>query len=92
MAPIDVVVPMPPTSPRPPETPPSSPTLPPIEQLLTLAHFQQFLELLKTFRATQTLQSPGEVNQSEITKKASGDQQQEVKRASKLEFKSVNEM
>jgi hypothetical protein len=92
MAPTDVVVPMPPTSPRPPETPPSSPTLPPCEQVFTLKHVQQFLELLKTVQATQTLQPTGETIQLANTKETFGDQQQVTGRASKLEFKSVNEM
>ena len=91
MAPIDVVVPMPPTSPRPPQTPPSSPALPPYEQVLTLKHVQQFLELLKTVHATQTLQPLEEANQLANTKETCGDKQQ-VTKASKLEFKTVSEM
>lgn len=92
MAPIDVTVPIPPTSPRPPETPPCSPTLPPCEQVLTLKHVQQLLELLKTVQTTQAIQSFGEANQLANMKDTTGDQQQVVARASKLEFKTVNEM
>jgi len=92
MSPTDIVVPMPPTSPRPPETPPSSPTLPACEQLLTLKHAQQFLELLKTVQATQTLRSQGEAIPLASTQETFGDQQQVAARASKLEFKAVSEM
>ncbi len=92
MAPTDIFVPMPPTSPRPPETPPSSPTLPACEQVLTLKHVQQFLELLKTVQAAQTLKSPGEAIPLASTQETSADQQQVAARASKLEFKAVSEM
>jgi hypothetical protein len=92
MAPTDAVVPMPPTSPRPPATPPSSPTLPPCEQVLTLKHVQQFLELLKSVQATQTLQPLGEANRLANTKETFGDKQEAAARASKLEFKAVSEM
>ena len=89
MASTDVFVPKPPTSPRPPETPPSSPALPPSEQVLTLKHAQQFLELLKM---VQTLQPPGEAPQPVKTEEVSGDKQKVAARASKLEFKTVNEV
>ncbi len=92
MAPTDVVVPKPPTSPRPPETPPNSPELPPSEQVLTFKHVQHFFELLKTVQATQTLQPPGEAPQPVKTEGKSGDNQEVAARASKLEFKTVNEM
>ncbi len=89
MAPTDVVVPKPPTSPRPPETPPSSPALPACEQVVTLKHVQQFFELLKT---VQTVQPPGEAPQPVKTEEVSGDKQKVAARASKLEFKTVNEV
>ncbi len=92
MAPADIVVPMPPTSPRPPETPPSSPSLPASEQVLTAKDARQFLELLKTLQATQTVPAPGEATQPATTEGTSGDKQQFAARASKLEFKTVNEM
>ena len=92
MAPIDVVVPMPPTSPRSPQTPPSSPTPEASDQVLTVKDARQFLELLKSFQATQTLQPLGEANQLATVKETPGDQRQVVARASKLEFKTVNEI
>ena len=85
MAPTDVV-PKPPTSPRPLDTPPSSPVLPAHKQMLTLEHVQQFLELLK---AVQALPAPGASTKTEETP---GDEQGAKTRASKLEFKTVNEM
>lgn len=57
-----------------------------------MKHVQQFLELLKTVQATQTLQPPGEAIQLANTKETFGDQQQVAARASKLEFKAVSEM
>lgn len=91
MAPTDII-PKQPTSPRPPDTPPSSPALLASEQVLTLKHVQQFFELVKTVQATQTLQPPGEASQPVKTEEASGEKQQVAARASKLEFKTVNEM
>lgn len=92
MGPPDILVPMPTTSPRAPETPPSSPVLPASEQLLTWKHAQQFLELLKTVQATQSLQPSGESLQPVKTEETSGEKQQVAARASKLEFKTVSEM
>ncbi|KAL9129210.1 MAG: hypothetical protein Q9217_002279 [Psora testacea] len=91
MAPIDVV-PQPTTSPRPPETPPSSPVLSPCEQVLTMKDAQQFLKLLKNIQANQTPPVPQEANQQSSIKDSSNDKQQGPARASKLEFKTVNEM
>jgi hypothetical protein len=91
MAPLDVI-PKPPTSPRPPETPPSSPTLPPSEQVLTLKDARQFLEVLKAILATQTVPAPGEATGPVKTEEISGEKQQVAARASKVEFKTVNEM
>jgi len=91
MAPIDVV-PTPPTSPRPPETPPSSPTLPACGQVLTANDARQFLELLKTLQATQTVPAQGGATQPVKTGETSGDKQMVAARASKLEFKTVNEL
>ena len=91
MAPTDVVVPMPPTSPRTPETPPSSPTLPASEQLTT-KDARQFLELLKTLQATQTVSAQGGATLPVKTEEISGDKQHVAARATKLEFKTVSEM
>jgi len=60
--------------------------------VLTLKHVQQFFELLKTVQATQTLQPPGEAPQPVKTEEVSGDKQKVAARASKLEFKTVNEV
>lgn len=91
MAPIDVVVPQPPTSPRPLETPPSSPHLRTCEQVHSL-NTRQFQELLKAIQAIQTLPAPGDANQPTDINDLSNDKQQAPARASKLEFKAVNEM
>ena len=91
MAPIDVVVPRPPTSPRPLETPPSSPHLRTCEQVHTL-NTGQFQELLKAIQAVQTPPAPGDANQPTDIKDSSNDKPQAPVRASKLEFKTVNEM
>jgi len=53
-----------------------------------MKHVQQFLELLKAVQANQTLPAPGEASQPAI----SGDKPPVAARASKLEFKTVNEM
>ena len=88
MAPIDVVLPQPPTSPRPPETPPSSPHLRLCEQVHTL-NTGQFQELLKAIQATT---APGDASRPTDIEVSSNDKQQPPSRASKLEFKTVNEM
>ncbi|KAK3167986.1 hypothetical protein OEA41_004432 [Lepraria neglecta] len=54
--------------------------------MLTLEHIQQFLELLK---AVQALPAPGNATKTEETP---GDGQGAKTRASKLEFKTVNEI
>lgn len=82
MAPTDVV-PKPPTSPRPLNTSPSSPVLPAHKQM---EHVQQLLELLK---AVQALPAPGDAAKTE---EIPGDEQGAMIRASKLEFKTINEM
>ncbi len=89
MAPIDVV-PQPSTSPRPPDTPPSSPHLQPCEQVHTL-NTGQFQELLKVIQAIQTTPA-SEGNTLVSAKDVPSDKNQPVARASKLEFKEVNEM
>lgn len=60
--------------------------------MLTMKHVQQFLELLKAVQANQTLPTPADANQPVDTKDTSSDKQQAPARASKLEFKTVNEM
>ena len=83
------MVPKPPISPRPPQTPPSSRELPADQQGLTMKHVQQFLELLKINQANQTLpglvQTPDRVAEKHAAPVASRT------RASRLEFKSVDE-
>ena len=92
MGPTDVVVPNAPTSPRPPETSPSSPALFSCAQVLTMKHVLQLLGLLKAAQANQTPLTAGEANQPVINKSKSANEQQIAARASKLEFKTVNEM
>ena len=70
------VVPKPPASPQPLDLPPSSPVLPAHKQMLTLEH-------------VQALSAPGNATKTEETP---GDGQGAKTRASKLEFKTVNEM
>lgn len=91
MAPIDVA-PQPTTSPRPPQTPPSSPTSLPQEQGLTIKHVQQFLELLKNIQANQTAPAPIGANQPANIEDISADKKIPRARASKVEFKKVNEV
>lgn len=90
MAPVDVIVPQPSTSSRPPETPPSSPRLRPCEQVHTL-NSGQFQELLKAIQALQIAETPG-ANTLVSTEDVPSGNKQPVARASKLEFKEVNEM
>ena len=92
MDPTDVVVPNARISPRPPETSPSSPTLFSYDQVLTVKHVQQLLGLLKAVQANQTPPTAGEAKQPASNKNKSTDEQQAAARASKLEFKTVNEM
>lgn len=89
MALIDVV-PQPSTSPRPPETPPSSPHLQACKQVHAL-NTAQFEELLKAIQACQTTPD-SEGKMLAPTKDIPSDKKQPVARASKLEFKEVNEM
>jgi hypothetical protein len=91
MASIDIV-PEPSTSPRPPETPPDSSTLPASEQVLTVKDARQFLEVLRTFQATQTVPAPGGAIQPFKTKETSEDKQQAAARASKLDLKTVSKV
>ena len=90
MAPDDVVVSQPSTSPRPPQTPPSSPHVQTCEQVHTL-NTGQFKELLKAIEAIRTTPA-SEENTLVSTKDELSDKNQPISRASKLEFKEVNEM
>lgn len=90
MAPFDIVVPQSPTSLRPPETLPSSLHLQECERVHTL-NTGQFKELLKAIQAIQTTPA-SEENTLVSTGDVPSDEKQPVARASKLEFKEVNEM
>ena len=92
MGPTDVGVPNAPTSPRPSETSPSGPALFSCDQVLTMKHVQQLLGLLKAAQANQTPPAVREANEPVSNQKKSTDEQQVAARASKLEFKTVNEM
>ena len=89
MALIDVV-PWPSTSPQPPETPPSRPLLRAREQVHTL-NTGQFKELLKAIEAIRTTPA-SEGNTLVSTKDELSAKNQPISRASKLEFKEVNEL
>ncbi len=80
------VVPKPPASPRQPDTPPSSPVLPAHKHVLTLEHVQKVVELLKAIIALPAPESATK------TEEAPAGEQGAKTRASKLEFKTVNEM
>ena len=92
IASIDIIIPIPPTSLRLPQISPSSPTLKASDQVLTVKDARKLLKLLIVFRATQTLQPIGEANLLVETRKISGDEEQVVARASKLQFKAVNKI
>lgn len=75
------------------DTPPSSPTLPPSEQMVTFKHVQQFMEIIKIAQATQALSDPAANSQAAETQGAANHQSKEARtRASKLEFKTVDEV
>ncbi|KAL2049831.1 hypothetical protein ABVK25_009926 [Lepraria finkii] len=80
------VVPKPPTSQRPLVTPPGSPGQPAHKQILTLEHVQHVVELLKAIVA---LPAPEDAT---MTEEAPTDEQAVKIRASKLEYKTINEM
>ncbi|KAK3167061.1 hypothetical protein OEA41_010186 [Lepraria neglecta] len=80
------VVPKPPASPRPPDNRPSSPLQPAHKQILTVEHVQQVVELMKAIIA------PPAPEDTTKTEEAPGGEQAANTRASKLEFKTVNEI
>ena len=92
MGPTDIIVPNAPISLRPPETSPSSSALFLYNQVLTIKHVQQLLGLLKAAQANQTPPAVREANEPVSNQEKSTDEQQVAARASKLEFKTVNEM
>lgn len=90
MAPTDLI-PNLPVSPQ-PQTPPSSPELPACKQTLSLGHVQLFVDLLKAAQSIQVAPATAEANQPANTGEKSGDKKASRARASKLEFKTVNEV
>lgn len=92
MAPIDVVVPQPSTSPRPPKTPPSSPHLRAREQALNSEHVQLFVDLLKAAQSIQSAPAVAGPIQPATTGEIFGDKKTPRARASKVDFKTVNEV
>jgi len=87
MAPTDVI----PNLPR-PQTPPSSPELPAYKQTLSSGHVQLFVDLLKAAQAIQSAPAAAGVIQPASTGEAPEDKKTSRAKASKLEFKTVNEM
>ena len=87
MAPTNVI----PNLPR-PQTPPSSPELPAYKQTLSSGHVQLFVDLLKATQATQTAPAAVGAIHPANTGEKSGDKKASRARASKVEFKTVNEV
>ena len=87
MAPTNVV----PNLPR-PQTPPSSPELPAYKQTLSSGHVQLFVDLLKAAQAIQTAPDAVGAIQPASNGEKSGDKKASQARASKVEFKTVNEV
>jgi len=90
MAPTDVI-PNLPVSPR-LQTPPSSPELPPYKPTLSSDHVQLFVDLLKAAQAIQTAPAATEASPPASTGETPEDKKTLRAKASKLEFKTVNEM
>jgi len=90
MAPTDVVQKLP-VSPG-PQTPPSSPQLPAYTQTLSSGHVQLFVDLLKAAQAIQSAPAAAGAIQPASTGEKSGDKKAPRARASKVEFKRVNEV
>lgn len=91
MAPPDYIQLLP-VSPR-PQTPPSSPELQAHKKTLSSGHVQLFVDLLKAAQAIQTAPAAVGSNQpAGSTTQTSGENENARARASKLEFKTVNEM
>ena len=87
MAPTDVVLDMPL-----PQTPPSSPELPAYKHTISLEHVQLFVDLLKAAQAIQGAPAAArDIQQASIGEKP-GNRKASRARASKVEFKAVNEM
>ena len=90
MAATDVIQKLP-VSPR-LQTPPSSPELPPYKQTLSLDHVQLFVDLLKAAQAIQTAPAAAGAYQPANNGETPEDKETSRAKASKLEFKTVNEM
>lgn len=90
MAATDVIQKLP-VSPR-LQTPPSSPELPPYKQRVSSDHVQLSVDLLKAAQAIQTAPAAAGANQPISTGETSEDKANSRARASKVEFKTVNEM
>ena len=90
MAATDVIKKLP-VSPR-LQTPPSSPELPPYKQTLSSEHVQLFVDLLKAAQAIQTAPAAVEADQPANNGETPEDKETSRAKASKLEFKAVNEM
>jgi hypothetical protein len=74
------------------QTTPSSPELPPYKQTLTSEHVQLFVDLLKAAQAIQTAPAAAGADQPASTRETPEDPKTSRAKASKLEFKTVNEM
>ena len=91
MAPTDFIQLLP-VSPR-PQTPPSSPEFPAHGKTLSSGHVQLLVDLLKAAQAIQTAPTVAGPNHLAMsTEQTSGGNGNSRARASKLEFKTVNEM
>ncbi len=90
MAATDVIQKLPVSPPL--QTPPSSPELPPYKQTLSPEHVQLFVDLFKAAQAIQTAPAATEANPPASTGETPEDKKTSRAKASKLEFKKVNEM
>ena len=73
------------------QTPPSSPELPPYKQTLSSDHVRLFADLLNAAQSIQAAPATAAANQLANTEEKSGDKKTSRARASKPEFKTVNE-
>ena len=90
MAPTDVIQKL--TVSSRPQTPPSSPELPAYKQTLSSGHVQLFVDLLKAAQAIQSAPAAAGAIQPARSGEKSGDKKASRPRASKVEFKTVNEV
>lgn len=75
-----------------PQTPPSSPELPAYKQTLSSGHVQLFVDLLKAAEAIRSAPTAAGAIQLASTGEKSEDKKASRARASKAEFKTVNEV